>query len=365
MQKQRILFLTLNVFSKTGGIEKACRAMIYALHQLKDIDITTWSLYDNTNQIDERYTPTSKFSAFAEKSFHFGFSIIKNSLKFDTIILSHINLLLFAKLIKTIKPSTRIILWAHGIEIWRPIPKWKKKFLQEKIEIWAVSHFTKKEIVQKHQVDESRIQVLNNCLNPFLEINDTSTKSRYLTERYQIKNNTFVLYSLTRLSNTEHQKNYDSVINIIAKLQNPNILYLIGGKADKEEEERLENLIRKLNLIAQVKLLSFIKDEELMAHYQTADCFILPSQKEGFGIAFIEAAAAGCQVIGGNIDGSTDALLDGRLGQLVNPNDEEEIENVIKKAISNTSHDRKKQQDLALAHFGFDGYVEKVRTLLN
>ena len=47
----------------------------------------------------------------------------------------------------------------------------------------------------------------------------------------------------------------------------------------------------------------------------------MPSRNEGFGIVFLEALACGRIVLAGNRDGSVDAVLDGELGVLVDPDD--------------------------------------------
>ena len=56
--------------------------------------------------------------------------------------------------------------------------------------------------------------------------------------------------------------------------------------------------------------------------------------------------------------------MNGKLGQLVNPNSETEIKAAILKAINNTQHQPQQHQELALANFGFEVYVEKVKGLL-
>jgi glycosyltransferase involved in cell wall biosynthesis len=55
----------------------------------------------------------------------------------------------------------------------------------------------------------------------------------------------------------------------------------------------------------------------------------MPSQGEGFGIVLIEAAACGVPVVGSQIDGSCEALLDGRLGRLVDPSRSTEVFDAI------------------------------------
>ena len=61
----------------------------------------------------------------------------------------------------------------------------------------------------------------------------------------------------------------------------------------------------------------------------------MPSEKEGFGIVFIEAMFYGKPVIAGNKDGSVDALCNGELGLLVDPGSVTEIATAIKKMLVN------------------------------
>lgn len=360
-----VLFLTLKTFSLTGGIEKACRSMIKALDELK-VPFNSWSMYDQVTDLDTRYTSTSNFFGFGGQRLIFAINCVKAAFRYETVILSHVNLLLFGKIIKLIKPSAKIILWAHGIEVWRPLPAWKKKFLSEKAEVWAVSEYTKTRLITLHQIPASNIKVLHNTLDPFLPLASTFSKPSFLLDRHQLKAENFVIFTLTRLSSTEHLKNYDLVIEAVEKLKNqyPQLCYMIGGKADEAEKQRLEQLIEQKQLNERVKLLGFIDEKEIADYYQTADCFVLPSKKEGFGIVLIEAAVNGCQVIGGNVDGSTDALLNGKLGQLVDPDNVDAIATAIEQAINNKNHDPQRQQQLTVEHFGFDTYKNKVAQLL-
>ncbi len=362
----KVLFLTLKTFSFTGGIEKACRSLLYAIQQNEDVELSTFSMYDDHTHANQRYLTKSYFKGFGGKRVSFALALVKKAFSTDQLILSHINLLLFGKIVKRIKPSAKIILWAHGIEVWRVIPNWKKKFLQEKAEIWAVSNYTKHQLIERHQIPSANIKVLNNTIDPFYKVATDFSKPNNLQQRYHIKSDAFVLFTLTRLSATEHAKNYDLVINAVKVLKDqfPQLMYVIGGKADEQEQIRLTQLIEKHELSENVKIIGFIDEQEIEAHYRLADCFVLPSKKEGFGIVLIEAAACGCQVIGGNVDGSTDALLIGGLGQLVNPDSEAAIMEAIQKAIYNTQHQPKIQQELTLQHFGFEGYVEKVNRLI-
>ncbi len=341
---------------------------MYALSQL--FNNQTWlsySMYDKAADTDTRFVNQKHYITFAGAKIKFAITSFFKGLQSDILVLSHINLLPIAKLISLVKPQQKIILFAHGIEVWGKLSGWKTKFLQEKVQTWAVSSYTRNQMILQHQIAPQQIHVLNNCLSPFLELPTIFEKPQQLIEKYQLNKNTPILFTLNRLSASEKYKGYDTVISALGKLKkaNQHFTYLLAGKADEAEKQRLTQLIIENNLIEEVKLIGYLAEEELSTHFLLSDVFIMPSRGEGFGIVFIEAAAHGCQIIGGNIDGSTDALLNGELGQLVNPNSEEEIIKAIQKSLNNLAHEPKVQQEKTLQHFGFAGYVEKVGELIS
>lgn len=368
--RQNILFLTLHTFSLTGGIEKVNRALTKVLDNLtKDFKIGSYqslSMYDD--KVDAAYSKAANFKGFQGKRVTFAFSALCQGLKADVVILSHINLLIFAKLIKKIKPKIRVAVLAHGIEVWRDLPAWKIKFLSQ-CEIWAVSRFTAKKISGKFHIPSKNINILNNCLDPYFKIPTSFEPSETLLAKYQLQPTQAIIYTLARLSSTEQYKGYDlvikSMVDVIKVL--PNAHYLLAGKADVMEHQRLSVLIKSLKLQKHVTLAGFITDEEVQTHYTTASVFAMPSTGEGFGISFIEAASCGCPVIGGNLDGSTDALLDGKLGKLINPTADGELSKAIidQLQIAKTIASAQKLQQTCLTHFSFNRYQENVDQLLH
>jgi glycosyltransferase involved in cell wall biosynthesis len=90
----------------------------------------------------------------------------------------------------------------------------------------------------------------------------------------------------------------------------------------------------------------------------------MPSEKEGFGIVFIEAMYYNKPVIAGNKDGSVDALLNGKLGLLVNPESLEEVSSAITRIMD---HKEKylPDRELLLENFSFPVYKGKWREVLS
>ena len=84
-----------------------------------------------------------------------------------------------------------------------------------------------------------------------------------------------------------------------------------------------------------------LNEDELIALYQNAELFILLPQDikkdiEGFGLVFLEAAAAGLPVIGTKASSAEDALLDGRNGILAPQKDFNQASDAMVKILSNT-----------------------------
>lgn len=322
------------------------------------------ALHDRQTDIDTKYIKEDNFCGFKDKKIGFTMSTLAKGIAADIVILSHINLLFFARLIKIFSPKTKIILIAHGIEVWRALPNWKKNFLQRSVEIWAVSSYTAITLTEMHQINAQKIKVVNNCLDPYFKLPYDFEKSIQLLNQYGLEASQPILFTLTRLSSQETYKGYDRVLEAMPSLLKkfPNLHYILAGKADDKEKQRVASLIEKLGLSKHITLAGFIKDEELTDYFKLG-IFVMPSTLEGFGIVFIEAAACGAKVIAGKLDGSTDALLNGALGTLVDPHNIGELATAIENDLMLQTNP-KDIQDLCLANFGFEQYLKKIKNLL-
>ena len=109
-------------------------------------------------------------------------------------------------------------------------------------------------------------------------------------------------------------------------------LLVIG---DGGERKNLESLTEKLNLKERVRFFGEIPNEKVPEYLAAADCFILPSLREGFGIAILEAQASGIPVIGTKVGGILDLIEDGKTGLLVVPKNNEAIAQAILEICSN------------------------------
>lgn len=366
--KNSILFLTLRIFSATGGIEKVCRIAgkgMYELGLQHHWRTKIHAIYGNKERPSENmYFPHLLVTGYNGQKILFSLNSIRAGLNSKVVVMSHVNLLLVGYLIKLFRPSTKLLMLAHGIEVWSPFPAWKKRMLK-KVDIFLpVSHFTQQKMQDLYGLPAEKFIVLNNCLDPLLEVPLEKGKNPGLLQRYGLSAENKILLTVARMSDTEHYKGYDRVISALPSLvkEHPELRYLLVGKYDENERQRLDHIIAGLNLQDKVIFAGFVPDHELPLHFLLADVFVMPSEKEGFGIVFIEAMFYGLPVIAGNMDGSVDALANGELGQLVDPHDL----NAIQKALAKILDDRERflpDQKLLMNKFSYKTYKAKLEQL--
>lgn len=98
------------------------------------------------------------------------------------------------------------------------------------------------------------------------------------------------------------------------------ILKTYGTNHSEQEREKIKATIRKLkydtqldsNKLPKIYLLpELLSRQEMLSLYKTADCFVLPTRSEGFGIPFAEACAGENVVIAPKHGGQRDFLSEG------------------------------------------------------
>ncbi len=112
---------------------------------------------------------------------------------------------------------------------------------------------------------------------------------------------------------------------ILACLKENQPLILIGDGPEHKNLERLASRNPKL-----IILHSVMPQSELKEYLKNAKAFIFPSE-EPFGIAPVEALAAGCPVIGFNQGGAKDYILDGKNGLFFEQQSVDSLAKSIKK----------------------------------
>lgn len=359
----RILFLVPSVVSGKGGIQTYTNFVIKALCEL-NIELSVISLSDRSDLCNQDYLfyPCAKIK-YLSKSI-FAINAIAQAIKFkpDIILCGHVHFLPICYLIKKIFRVPYFVI-TYGIEI-RNLCFLEAWYIKQARKIFSISRFTKDCITKQiYNYDTGLIRILPN----------TSDQSRfqpkgkplYLMKRLGIDKEEKIILTICRLAKSEKYKGYDKVIMAFKNIsqQFPKLKYIIGGSGD--DLDRIKRIIKDNHLEAKIILPGFVPEEELPDYYNLCDVFIMPSLNEGFGIVFLEALSCGKPVIAGDKDGSSDALLDGELGLLIDPLNLGKITkalvDVLTKQAPARIFDKEYLRRRVCEEYNFDKFKEKLK----
>lgn len=241
------------------------------------------------------------------------------------------------------------IAWAHGSEIiddWRTprravkslLRPLKRRILAHAAALVANSRYTRGLLLEQG-APSSQVEVILPAADP--DRFTPSPPSGSAASRYR-RGARHCLLTVARL---DPHKGHARVLQALAReLRDvPGVRYLIAGAGPEESD--LRRLAASLGVEGQVDFLGHVPDEELPDLYRAADVFVMPSglipgrldYVEGFGISYLEAAASGKPVVGGASGGTTDAVVDGITGLLVDPQDPAAVGRAIRFLIEDPS----------------------------
>lgn len=159
-------------------------------------------------------------------------------------------------------------------------------------------------------------------------IDTTSIYKLYEKGTFRIKYGIHEKHIILFLGRLNERKGVDFLIKSFAQLRltiDDVILIIIGS--DDGYRSEIENLINKLNINKNVKLIGYISDEDKSAAYLDADILVYPAVNEIFGLVPFEAIMCGTPVIVTDDCGCGDLINNAKCGLLVKYNDVESLKN--------------------------------------
>jgi len=144
-------------------------------------------------------------------------------------------------------------------------------------------------------------------------------------------------------------------------------LLLIGQSFSRNEEDAEPEIRRFVSANALEKnILLLGYREDVPALLGVMDIFCLTSFREGLPISLLEAMAAGLPVVGTDVDGIRDVIIDGRNGYLIQIGDVPGLKCALNTLLRNESLRTKMGQEsqaMAKERFGLEGCIKQYESL--
>ncbi len=186
-------------------------------------------------------------------------------------------------------------------------------------EVLANSEATKKTILENNPklFPVDKIKVIYNGID-IDSINQTAANENH-SQHKEIQ--------LVNLGRLEFQKNQEFLVRLSKKLKDKNVPHkmIIGGSG--RLKEKLEHLVRQLDVTDTVELTGFIDNP--ISFMQKGDVFVLPSLWEGFGYVLAEAALCKKPIIAFDVSSNPELVIHQKTGFLVPLNNLDSFANKV------------------------------------
>lgn len=164
------------------------------------------------------------------------------------------------------------------------------------------------------------------------------------------------------VASLDENKNQALALRAFArKFRGRRVTFRVAG--DGPLKESLESLAVKLGIEKQVNFLGQISREAVREEMCQADCFVLPSNFETFGVVLIEAMASGLPLVATRSGGPED-IVTNENGILVDVGCEDQFADAMAQIFtSSNAFPRAKVREYAKFHFGEESFVRNAIAL--
>jgi glycosyltransferase involved in cell wall biosynthesis len=280
----------------------------------------------------------------------------------DLVLFGHLNFAPLGLLMRALRPEARLVSLAHGIEAWEDIPALTASALRRFDAIWSVSTYTKRMLVKQVHLTAEKVALLPNALpQEQFDCLSSDLGNSLLSGR----TGTSIL-SVSRLEVGDRRKGIDTMIHAMVQVLKrvPGAIYTVVGSG--RDVVRLMALADHLGVSEHVHFAGRLDESALGRAYQNCDVFALPSAKEGFGIVFLEAMAAGKPVIAARAGGVPEVVSDGITGVLIDYGDAVALADVLVGLLKDAGRRRRLGvcgRRRVATHFTFEHYVKRLAEL--
>jgi glycosyltransferase involved in cell wall biosynthesis len=315
--------------------KRGIRTSVYTTSSIRKFGRSRTEFYDEKNENFHIYRFDS-YVRFKEYRISFGLLpyLLKNEKRID-IVHSH-SLRSFQEdagtLVSLLKKKPLVITPHGGFSInWDygdKIPKMISDKSMGLLKTYLKPHYiavTRMEIpiIKKYGVDDDHVHFIPHGVNTeiFNPMNVDQMK-----EKYNLENLDVLLY-VGRIAKGKGVDKLIKILDHVVKAKPKTKLIIVGN--DAGYLSTVKSLIQKYDLSKHVIFPGYISKTNLAKYYSLADLVIYPSRQEIFGLVILEAMACGKPVIGSDIMGPSEIIVDGKTGFTSNFEDIEKDSNLI------------------------------------
>jgi len=331
---------------ESGGVERGTVdvANFLAKKKIKNFIITSGGKM--MNELDDNFIHVHQLPVASKNFFSYPFiaSKINQFIKANNINLVHVRSRGPAWIINLMsKNNIKTISTFHNVYGGNSYLKTiYNKGLSKMDHLVAISDYVKETIVQKYNIIEENISVINRGIDTEYfnqPIDDTKRDNFFHT--HQIDTSKKIILFPARLTSWKGQLEF---IDVIKKIDMQNLLVLFAGDIKNDSYTRLvQDKIYKDNLTNICKILGSVNQNEMRKLYQIADLSVsFPLRAEGFGRTISESLYSNTPVLAFDWGGVKNQLEN--LSDLFKskPQDYKVLPNKIE-ALLNLSEDQKKE----------------------
>jgi len=352
-----------------GGIQEASRLTAQAAAALASCygwDLAVFSLNDprGRHNLPLPCGGAIPFRGFGRAKICFLLAALTAARKTGGIILAaHPNLAVPATWIRRIAPRLRVVTICHGVEVWNPISRRRRRALAGSDLVLAPSRFTLEKLSAVQCAPLEKLRLLPWPLNPtFLAM--AAQRTLPLPPGFPAG---CVLLTVGRWAASERYKGLDELIRALAilrpALQNLSLVAIGSG----DDLARLRRMANELGLRDCVHFVERLSRDEIAACYAHAQIFVLPSTGEGFGIVFLEAMAFAKPIVAAAFGGAKDLVEHDVNGLLIAPHDTAGLAQAIEALVRDDALRARlgsRGAEIVRARYDFKSFQDRLEGLL-
>lgn len=323
-----------------SGVENYCLNLTENLLQLDKQN--EYTLFYNSfgnmqlpdfHYVNSRIRQTKIPSKILNPALKFGFKKLEDYAgKSDWLLMPNLNQF-------NVSPDTKLAITIHDLSpvvspefydikrrIWHKLLSYKKALTRADV-IFAVSEYTKNDIIRIFNISPEKIKVIYpgidaKAFNPQIAVSEL----RMVRNLYNLPGE-FILF----LNTIEPRKNLAGLIKAFEAMDSRAHLVVCGRLGWKYGSDF--NLIKKSKKSAKIKYIGYIEEKYKPALIKLAKVLVYPSFYEGFGFQPLEAMAMGTPTIASQVTSLPEIVGDS--GVLVNPYDIGSLSLALKTVLDN------------------------------